>query len=89
MNTKRIPIKDTEPGISRHIAIRHDTRFGSSVGQPPGQSMNHKRILIVDDEAGVTRSLKLNLEATAGYEVRTENDSGAALLTRHAISIRI
>lgn len=41
--------------------------------------MNHKRILIVDDEAGVTRSLKLNLEAMAGYEVWTENDSALAL----------
>lgn len=41
--------------------------------------MNSKRILIVDDEPGVTRSLKLNLEATAGYEVRTENDATAAV----------
>jgi two-component system, OmpR family, alkaline phosphatase synthesis response regulator PhoP len=43
--------------------------------------MNTKRILIVDDEAGVTRSLKLTLEATAGYEVRTENDSARAIDT--------
>ena len=41
--------------------------------------MDHKRILIVDDKAGVTRSLKLNLEATVGYKVRTENDSVLAL----------
>jgi CheY-like chemotaxis protein len=41
--------------------------------------MNSKRILVVDDEPGVTRSLKLNLEATAGYEVRTENDSALAI----------
>lgn len=41
--------------------------------------MNSKRILIVDDEPGVTRSLKLNLEAMAGYEVRTENDSALAI----------
>ena len=41
--------------------------------------MNPKRILIVDDEPGVTRSLKLNLEATARYEVRTENDPALAL----------
>jgi CheY-like chemotaxis protein len=41
--------------------------------------MNSKRILIVDDEPGVTRSLKLNLEATANYEVRTENDSALAI----------
>jgi len=38
-----------------------------------------KRILVVDDEPSVTRSLKLNLEATAGYEVRTENDSTRAV----------
>lgn len=37
--------------------------------------MNGKRILIVDDEPGLARSLKLNLEATGHYEVRTENDS--------------
>ena len=41
--------------------------------------MNSKRILIVDDEPGVTRSLKLNLEAMAGYEVRTENNSARAI----------
>ena len=41
--------------------------------------MNTKRILIVDDEPGVTRSLKLNLEGTFRYEVRTENDSTHAL----------
>ena len=41
--------------------------------------MNPKRILIVDDEPAITRSLKLNLEALAGYEVRTENDSARAV----------
>ena len=41
--------------------------------------MNPKRILIVDDEPGITRSLKLNLEAAAGYLVRTENDSTRAV----------
>jgi CheY-like chemotaxis protein len=41
--------------------------------------MNTKRILIEDDEPGVTRSFKLNLEGTAGYEVRTENDSPRAV----------
>ena len=53
-----------------HSAIQH---------QPEGPTMIAKRILVVDDEPGVTRSLKLNLEATAGYEVRTENDSTLAL----------
>jgi len=46
---------------------------------PQRQAMNPKRILVVDDEPGVTRSLKLNLEATANYEVRTENDPALAL----------
>ena len=38
-----------------------------------------KRILVVDDEASITRLLKLNLEQTGGYLVRTENSSTAAL----------
>lgn len=37
------------------------------------------RILIIDDEAGSTRLLKLNLEQTGRYAVRTENVPGAAL----------
>ncbi len=32
-----------------------------------------KRILIVDDEAAFARLLKMNLEKTEQYEVRTEN----------------
>jgi CheY-like chemotaxis protein len=32
-----------------------------------------KRILVVDDEAAFTRMIKLNLEQTGRYEVRTEN----------------
>jgi len=38
-----------------------------------------KRILVVDDEASITRLLKLNLEETNQYAVRTENDSRVAL----------
>ena len=38
-----------------------------------------RRILIVDDEPSITRLLKLNIEATERYEVRTENDSKLAL----------
>ncbi len=38
-----------------------------------------KRILVVDDEASITRLLKLNLEQTNDYIVRTENDAKAAL----------
>ena len=32
-----------------------------------------KRILVVDDEPAITRMIKLNLEQTGNYEVRTEN----------------
>ncbi|OGW75981.1 MAG: histidine kinase [Omnitrophica bacterium RBG_13_46_9] len=35
--------------------------------------MNKKKILIIDDEAGFTKLIKLNLEKTRRYEVRTEN----------------
>ena len=41
--------------------------------------MKTKRILVVDDEPSVTRSLKLNLEHTLRYEVRTENDATRAV----------
>jgi CheY-like chemotaxis protein len=42
-------------------------------------STEKKRILVVDDEASITRLLKLNLEQTNIYEVRTENDALAAV----------
>lgn len=32
-----------------------------------------KRILVVDDEPAITRMIKLSLEQTGHYEVRTEN----------------
>lgn len=35
-----------------------------------------KRILVIDDETGFTGLLKLNLEQTGAYEVRTENQLG-------------
>ena len=38
-----------------------------------------KRILVVDDDISITRLLKLNLEATHRFTVRTENDAKAAL----------
>ena len=41
--------------------------------------MNKKRILIIDDEAGFTRMLKLNLEQTGRFEVRTVNWPEGAL----------
>jgi len=36
--------------------------------------MVKKKILVVDDEASITRLLKLNLEKTGAYVVRTENE---------------
>lgn len=38
-----------------------------------------KRILVVDDEPAVTRLIKLNLEQTGRYEVRTENMARKAI----------
>jgi len=41
--------------------------------------MNKKRILIVDDEENFTKILKINLEETGRYTVRTENKGSLAL----------
>ena len=41
--------------------------------------MTKKRILVVDDEASVTRTVKVNLERTGAYTVRTENRGTAVL----------
>ncbi|MEP4487126.1 MAG: response regulator [Halioglobus sp.] len=38
-----------------------------------------KRILVVDDEVTLTRMVKLNLERTGDYEVRTENEGAMAV----------
>ncbi len=38
-----------------------------------------KRILVVDDEKALTRIIKLNLERTGNYEVRTENMGSMAV----------
>ena len=38
-----------------------------------------KRILVVDDEPALTRMIKLGLEQTGRFEVRTENQGMAAL----------
>lgn len=46
----------------------------------PATNRNQKRILVVDDEASVTRLLKLNLEHTERYLVRTVNDAQEALM---------
>jgi len=40
---------------------------------------NKKRILLVDDEESITRSLKLFLDGTGQYEVRTENRGSLAV----------
>jgi CheY-like chemotaxis protein len=41
--------------------------------------MSKKRILVVDDEEALTRMVKLNLERTGNYEVRTENKGPMAI----------
>src|SRR3954466_15107240 len=41
--------------------------------------MEKKRILIVDDQKSITRLLKINLEQTNHYVVRTENQATLAL----------
>ena len=38
-----------------------------------------KKILVVDDEAVLTKMVKMNLERTGKYEVRTENEGSKAL----------
>lgn len=38
-----------------------------------------KRILVVDDEVALTRMMKLNIESTGLYEVRTVNKGSEAL----------
>lgn len=54
--------------------------LGRIASAPPGSThTTRKRILVVDDDAGTTRLLKLNLEQTNEYEVRTENNARAAL----------
>jgi len=40
-----------------------------------------KRILLVDDEAMITRTLKLYLEGTGKFEVRTQNQGTEAVAT--------
>jgi two-component system, OmpR family, response regulator len=40
---------------------------------------SRKRILVVDDEVIITRTLRVFLEGTGSYEVRTENSSTKAL----------
>jgi len=41
--------------------------------------MTKKRILVVDDEASITRTMKVNLERTGAYTVRTENQAARAV----------
>jgi len=46
--------------------------------------MNKTRILVIDDEPAITRTLRLSLERLGAYEVRTENDPRAAVLSARA-----
>lgn len=46
---------------------------------PAGAPTKAKRILIVDDEVSFARMVKMNLEKTGAFEVRTENLAGSAL----------
>ncbi len=41
--------------------------------------MSVKKILVVDDDAMITRFLKLVLEKTGRYQIRTENKGAAAV----------
>lgn len=41
--------------------------------------MDKKRILIIDDNINVTKIIKLNLEKTGRYEVRTENEGSQGI----------
>lgn len=47
--------------------------------EEPTPAARKKRILVVDDEVSATRLLKLNLEQTDQFVVRTENDPSKAL----------
>jgi len=46
--------------------------------------MEMKKILLVDDEEGLTRLMKLNLEQTGKFTVRTENRGTHALAAAKA-----
>jgi len=46
---------------------------------PTALPTEKKKILIVDDEVSFARMVKLNLEKTGAFEVRTENKANAAL----------
>jgi DNA-binding response OmpR family regulator len=62
------------------------TNKESTDGRGPGgptRNADKKRILVVDDEPSITRLLKLNLEQTGGYVVRTENGADEGLAAAH------
>lgn len=48
--------------------------------------MSKKKILLVDDEESLCRILKLNLEETGDYEVRTETKGTRALSVARAFN---
>ena len=55
-----------------------DGLYSAGAGTSPHTNRRAK-ILIIDDEVGSTRLLKLNLEQTGRFAVRTENISTAGL----------
>ncbi|MGA2864148.1 MAG: response regulator [Verrucomicrobiota bacterium] len=68
------PSKTNEPRLASSVPA-------SPSAQPEANpaKTDRKRILVVDDQVNITRLLKLNLEQTNLYLVRTENDARAAL----------
>lgn len=52
----------------------------AATGSSPAET-SKKRILIVDDEAVLTRLMRISLERTGMYEVRTENKSTSVIAT--------
>jgi len=50
-----------------------------TTAETPAPAPEKKKILIIDDEVSFARMVKLNLEKTGGFEVRTENRAAAAV----------
>lgn len=66
-----------DPRESRRI---HPMNVQAATGSSPAET-SKKRILIVDDEAVLTRLMRISLERTGMYEVRTENKSTSVIAT--------
>jgi len=50
-----------------------------TTAENPAPAPEKKKILIIDDEVSFARMVKLNLEKTGGFDVRTENRAAAAV----------